>query len=298
MENTHRAGFVTVLGRPNVGKSTLINSMVGEKVAITSHHPNTTRNPIRGILSQVDYQIIFNDTPGVHKPRTILGTSLNQVVAENAEESDLILLCLPANETPGSGDAFILANYVGNRKCIVAVTKIDTTTNLPARLLEIDHFLKEKNCHPLEIVPLSAVTGEQTQLLAELIAPHLPVSPALYPKDVTRDQALELTISEFIREAAIHDLLQELPHSVYVTVDELSERKGENFFDIHASIHVERDSQKGILLANNRIKSIGTRARIDIEKLLGGRVFLGLHVKVTKEWQKDPKALQRFGFIQ
>lgn len=178
------------------------------------------------------------------------------------------------------------------------MTKIDAVANLPARLLEIDHFLKANDCHPLEIVPISAVTGEQTQLLADLIAPCLPQSPALYPKDVTRDQALELTISEYIREAAILDLLQELPHSVYVTVDELSEREGENFFDIHASIHVERDSQKGILLANNRIKSIGTKARSDIEKLLGGRVFLGLHVRVTKEWQKDPKALQRFGFIE
>jgi GTPase len=298
MEATQRAGFVTVLGRPNVGKSTLINSMVGEKVAITSHHPNTTRNPIRGILTRNSYQIVFVDTPGVHKPRTLLGRSLNQVVAESAEESDLILLCLAANEIPGSGDAFILSNYIAGRKFVVAVTKIDTVANLPAQLLEIDHFLKERNCHPLEIVPLSAIKGEQTQLLADLIARYLPESPALYPEDATRDQALELTISEYIREAAILDLLQELPHSVYVTVDEIAEREGKNFFDIHASIHVERDSQKGILLANNRIKSIGSAARRDIEKLLGAKIFLGLHVKVTKEWQRDPKALQRFGFIQ
>ncbi len=299
----HRAGFVAVIGRPNVGKSTLVNALVGKKIVITSHHPNTTRNPIRGIISRADFQMILVDTPGVHKPKTLLGTRLNAMVAENLESVDAALICLPVDEAIGAGDEFIVKQLGHVRNIFIAVTKVDRATKpeiLIAKLVEVSEFITRMNITVREVVPVSAKREEQTELLTELLSSSLPLSPSLYPEDISTDQAAELTITELIREAAIEDLYEELPHSVIITIDEFEKRGEKNFFDIHATLHVERDSQKSIIIGpqGSRLKAIGTTARGNIENFLGAKIFLGLHVKVSKEWQRDPKALARMGFTE
>jgi GTP-binding protein Era len=299
----HKAGFVAVIGRPNVGKSTLVNALVGKKIVITSHHPNTTRNPIRGIISKPEYQMILVDTPGVHKPKTLLGTRLNAMVAENLESVDAALICLPVDEAIGAGDEFIVKQLGHIRNIFIAVTKVDKATKpevLIAKLVEVSGFVERLGITVKEIVPVSAKREEQTELLMELLSDALPSSPSLYPEDISTDQAAELTITELIREAAIEDLYEELPHSVMITIDEFEKREGKNFFDIHATLHVERDSQKSIIIGpqGSRLKAIGTTARGNIENFLDAKIFLGLHVKVSKEWQRDPKALARMGFTE
>jgi len=299
----HKAGFVAVIGRPNVGKSTLVNALVGKKIVITSHHPNTTRNPIRGIISRPDFQMILVDTPGVHKPKTLLGTRLNAMVTENLESVDAALICLPVDEAIGAGDEFIVKQLGHIRNVFIAVTKVDKATKpeiLIAKLVEVSQFVERLNLAVREIVPVSAKREEQTELLMELLASALPSSPSLYPEDISTDQASDLTITELIREAAIENLYEELPHSVMITIDEFSKRDDKNFFDIHATLHVERDSQKSIIIGPQgaRLKAIGTIARGNIENFLDAKIFLGLHVKVSKEWQRDPKALARMGFTE
>ena len=301
-ESKHRAGFIAVVGRPNTGKSTLVNALVGKKVVITSHHPNTTRNPIRGIVSREDFQMILVDTPGVHKPKTLLGNRLNAMVTESLESVDAALICLPVNESIGAGDEFIIAQLAKVRKIYIAVTKVDLAKpeTLMAKLAEIQEFLVKLNVSATEIIPVSGKEREQTELLLELLANALPPSPSLYPEDITTDQATELMICEWIREAAIADLYEELPHSVMVTLDEWEKRDGKEMYDIHATIHVERDSQKGIIIGpkGSRLKEIGTKSRLGIEAFLEAKVFLALHVKISKEWQRDPKALARMGFTE
>ncbi|MEY4444399.1 MAG: hypothetical protein RL301_478 [Actinomycetota bacterium] len=286
------SGFVAIVGRPNTGKSTLINKLVGKKIAITSHHPNTTRTAIRGIISQPNFQAVIVDTPGVHKPRTLLGKRLNEVVTENISDVDLVLVTLPANEAIGVGDQRILAELKKLRK-IAVVTKTDTLpkNKLPEKLIEISQLTDWD-----EIIPVSAITDSQVDELRDLIADKLPVGPKFYPDEQISDQSEEQLICERIREAALKDVRQELPHSIAVTIDEMAVKKG--ITNIHATIHVERDSQRGILLGKGgeNLKTIGTRARIDIENLLGQKVFLGLHIKVSKEWQTDAKLLDRLGF--
>jgi GTP-binding protein Era len=298
----HTAGFVAIVGRPNVGKSTLINALVGEKIAITSHHPNTTRNPIRGIISRPDFQMIVVDTPGVHKPKTLLGARLNEMVTENLESVDAAVLCLPADEAIGAGDEFIARSISNQRNIYLAITKIDRvkTEELMAHLQGVADFAHKLGISPKEIVPISAKYDQQMDLLLELLAKSLPESPSLYPEDITTDQAVEMTITELIREVAIEDLYEELPHSVVISIDEMSLREGKNFYDIHATLHVERDSQKAIIIGpqGSRLKAIGTRARGNIETFIGARVYLGLHVKISKEWQRDPKLLARLGFSE
>jgi GTP-binding protein Era len=293
-----KSGFVAIVGRPNTGKSTLINSMVGQKVAITSHHPNTTRHAIRGIVNGADYQAVLVDTPGMHKPRTLLGARLNEVVTESLEDVDLIIMTFPANEKIGAGDDHILQILKDSRATKIAViTKIDTVSkeNLPPRLLEVGALADWA-----EIIPVSAVKGIQIDLLSNLLSKHLPEGPKLYPEDQKSDQSLEKLICEHIREAAIQGVREELPHSITVTIDEMSKRSNKDFYDIHATIHVERDSQRGILLGHKGeiLKNIGTKARAEIEELIGTKCFLGLHIRVSKEWQRDPKLLERLGFME
>ena len=293
-----KSGFVAIVGRPNTGKSTLINSLVGQKVAITSHHPNTTRHAIRGIVNGTDFQAVLVDTPGMHKPRTLLGRRLNEVVNESLEDVDLVIMTFPANEKTGAGDEHILKIVNESRaKKIAVVTKIDTVAKetLPQRLMEVGALVDWA-----EIIPVSAVKGLQIDLLSTLLSKHLPEGPKLYPDGQKSDQSLEKLICEHIREAAIQGVREELPHSITVTIDEMAKRADKDFYDIHATIHIERDSQRGILLGHKgeTLKAIGSKARKDIEALLGVKCFLGLHIKVSKEWQKDPKLLERLGFME
>ena len=299
MEN-FKAGFVAVIGRPNTGKSTLVNALVGTKIVITSHHPNTTRNPIRGIVNRDDFQMILVDTPGMHKPKTALGTRLNSMVTENISSTDSVLLCLPANEEIGAGDEYIAKQIKNGQPLFLVVTKVDAVSksDLAVKLTQVSDFANRLSLNRAEIVPVSAKNLEQTQLLLELLAINLPLSPALYPKDINTDQAEELMYADLIREAAIEELYEELPHSVMVTIEERGEREGGKIFDISATLHVERDSQKGIIIGpqGSKLKSIGTIARKSIENLVDMKVFLQIHVKVSKEWQKDPKLLAKLGF--
>lgn len=296
--NNFRSGFVSFVGRPNVGKSTLTNALVGEKIAITSAKPQTTRRAIRGIVNRPDGQIIVVDTPGLHRPRTLLGERLNDLVESTLGDVDVIGFCIPANEKIGPGDSFINDELGKFRKTklVAVVTKSELVSRekLAEQLLAVS---KLRDWH--EIIPVSALAGEQIDELASLLVNLLPESPALYPSDITTDETLEMRICELIREAALEGVRDELPHSLAVTLDEMGEREGAgNLFDIHANLWVERDSQKGIVIGRGgtRLKEVGSRARGEIEKLLGRKVFLSLRVKVSADWQRDPKALGRLGF--
>jgi len=298
-----RSGFVAIVGRPNVGKSTLINALVGSKIAITSHHPNTTRSAIRGIVHGADFQAVLVDTPGVHKPKTLLGHRLNAVVDQSMDSVDVVIMCIPADETSGAGDIFIaqeIAKHPRAKKfAVVTKTDLISKEKLALRLAGImalaQGFVWD------EIIPVSAAIHDQIDLLNQLIGKSLPSGPQYYPAGTTSDQAIEQLICEFIREAALQDVREELPHSIMVMIDEFGEReeKGSRpFYDVHATIHVERDTQRAILLGHqgSRLKEIGIRARADIERALVAKIFLGLHIKVSKEWQRDPKLLERLGF--
>ena len=298
-----RSGFVAIVGRPNVGKSTLINALVGSKIAITSHHPNTTRSAIRGIVHGENFQAVLVDTPGVHKPKTLLGHRLNAVVDQSMDSVDVVILCIPADETSGAGDIYIaqeIAKHPRAKKFAV-ITKTDLLSKekLALRLTGIMELAQGFTWD--EIIPVSAAIHDQIDLLNTLIGAALPVGPAYYPEGTTSDQAIEQLICEFIREAALQDVREELPHSIVVTIDEFGEReeKGSRpFYDVHATIHVERDTQRAILLGHQgtRLKEIGIRARADIERALVAKIFLGLHIKVSKEWQRDARMLDKLGF--
>ena len=296
-----KAGFIAIVGRPNTGKSTLVNALVGTKIVITSHHPNTTRNPIRGIINRDTFQMIVVDTPGMHKPKTALGTRLNSMVNENIDSTDAVVLCLPANEDIGAGDEYIAKQIKGRQEVFLVVTKVDTVSKseLAAKLVSVTEFAKKVGQEKAEIIPISAKNLEQTDLLLDLLAKKLPLSPALYPTDINTDQVQELMFADLIREAAIEELYEELPHSVMVTIEEMGESDNGKIFDISATLHVERDSQKGIIIGpqGSKLKAIGSIARKSIENIVGLQVFLQIHVKVSKEWQKDPKLLSKLGFI-
>ncbi|MDE1653837.1 GTPase Era [Actinotignum schaalii] len=300
VENTEfRAGFASVVGRPNAGKSTLTNAMVGKKVAITSARPETTRRIIRAIVTRDAGQVILVDTPGMHRPRTLLGERLGDMVRDSIADVDTIVMCLPANEKLGPGDKYLLDLAVRAKvPMIAAITKTDLVSReaLAEKIAAVAAF------HDfVEIVPVSAATMDQVELLTEQIIKQLPVSPPLYPLDAITDETEETLIAELIREAGLEKMREELPHSLAVTIDEIIEDTAPNgvpLVRIHASLHVERDSQKGIVIGRGgaRLRQIGRDARKAIKALLGTPVYLDLHVKVSKDWQRDPKMLDRLGF--
>ena len=294
---TFRSGFASFVGRPNVGKSTLTNALVGEKIAITSAKPQTTRRAIRGIVNREEGQIVLVDTPGLHRPRTLLGERLNDLVASTLSGVDVIGFCVPANEKLGPGDAFIneQLNDFRRAKLVAVVTKTELVSQdqLAAKLLEVS---KLRDWHA--IVPVSAIADRQLDDLVKVIFGLLPESPALYPTDTVTDESIESRICELIRESALEGVHDELPHSLAVTIDEMNEREDGSMIDIHANVWVERDSQKGIIIGKGgaRLREVGAVSRKEIEKLIGKKVFLGLRVKVAKEWQRDPKQLGKLGF--
>ena len=292
-----RSGFVSLVGRPNVGKSTLTNALVGEKVAITSSKPQTTRHTIRGITNRPTGQLILVDTPGIHRPRTLLGERLNALVTATLGDVDVIGMCFPADEPVGPGDRFIneqLDKYPRAVK-VAVITKTDVSSKkaIATRLLEVQGLRDWAT-----IIPVSAVGDDQVDLLADELIKLLPEGEALYPLEQNTDEDLEKRISELIRETILEGVHEELPHSLAVTLDDMIQREDKDLLEIYANVFVERDSQKGIIIGNGgeRLKDIGQRSRAAIEPLVGQKVFLSLRVKVAKDWQRDPKLLQRLGF--
>ncbi|HVE74078.1 MAG TPA: GTPase Era [Mycobacteriales bacterium] len=297
---TFRSGFACFVGRPNAGKSTLTNALIGTKVAITSSRPQTTRHAIRGILHRPDGQLVLVDTPGLHKPRTLLGSRLNDVVRDTYAQVDVVCLCVPANEKVGPGDRFIAAELASLSTPVFAlITKTDRASSqqIGEQLLAIS-----KLGDWAEVVPVSAVADFQVGLLADLLMARLPEGPALYPEGDLTDEPERVLIAELVREAALEGVRDELPHSIAVTVEEMGPRPDRPadspLLDIYATVHVERSSQKAIVLGSggSRLRDVGTRSRAQIEALLGTRVYLNLHVAVAKDWQGDPKQLRKLGF--
>lgn len=297
MTDVFRAGFVTFVGRPNVGKSTLTNALVGEKVAITSSKPQTTRRAIRGIVHRPDGQLILVDTPGMHRPRTLLGERLNDVVQATLADVDVMCLCIPANEKLGPGDRFIneQLDQFPKAKKVAIVTKTDVASKsaVAEQLLAVSQ-LREWEA----IIPVSALTGTQLDILAKELIALLPESEPLYPHEIITEEGLEARIGELIREAALEGVSDELPHSIAITIDDLVEREDKDLLEVYANLWVERDSQKGIIIGHqgSRLAEVGARARASIEPLVGKQVFLSLRVKVAKDWQRDAKQLGRLGF--
>ncbi|SFB28132.1 GTP-binding protein Era [Amycolatopsis marina] len=295
----HRSGFACFVGRPNAGKSTLTNALVGSKVAITSSKPQTTRHAIRGIVHRQDAQLILIDTPGLHRPRTLLGQRLNDVVHATWSEVDVVGFCVPADEKIGPGDRYIaaeLAKIAKRTPVIGVVTKTDLVG--PERVAEQLMALQDV-MEFAELVPVSAVDGYQVATLADLLVQRLPEGPQLYPDGDLTDEPEQTLVAELIREAALEGVRDELPHSIAVTVEEMLPREGrDDLLDVYAFLYVERPSQKGIILGHKgeRLKDVGARARAQIEALLGSKVYLDLHIKVAKDWQRDPKQLRRLGF--
>jgi GTP-binding protein Era len=295
-----RSGFVCFVGRPNTGKSTLTNALVGTKVAITSKRPQTTRHTIRGIVHRDDFQIILVDTPGLHRPRTLLGQRLNELVRGTYSEVDIIGLCIPADEAIGPGDRWILEQIrtvAPKTTLFVIVTKIDKVPRdrVAAQLVAVAELVD----NAAEIVPVSATAGTQVDVLMEVLAAALPTGPAYYPDGELTDEPEETLMAELIREAALEGVRDELPHSLAVVIDEINPREGrDDLIDVYAVLYVERDSQKGIIIGKGgaRLREVGTAARVQIEKLLGTKIYLDLRVKIAKNWQSDPKQLGRLGF--
>ena len=355
-----RSGFASLVGRPNAGKSTLTNAMVGQKVAITSNRPQTTRHTIRGIVHKDEYQLILVDTPGIHRPRTLLGERLNDLVAGTLSQVDVLGFCIPANEKIGPGDRYIASQLVAssNKPVVAIVTKADTVNSdeLREQLLAVEALGEEimsaeraqrekraahraqkkggkggKNAStpfakgsgpaaqrrageisepmPVDgkggwaaIIPVSAIQHFQVDAVADLLSQYVPLSPPLYPEGELTDEPEATLIAELVREAALEGAREELPHSIAVTVEEMEFREGRPadnpLLDVHVNLFVERESQKYIIIGKggSNLRKIGTKAREQIEAMLGTRVYLNIHVKVAKEWQSDPRALNRLGF--
>ncbi|WP_189222055.1 GTPase Era [Saccharothrix coeruleofusca] len=295
----YRSGFACFVGRPNAGKSTLTNALVGTKVAITSSKPQTTRHTIRGIVHREDGQLVLVDTPGLHRPRTLLGQRLNDLVRETWSEVDVVGFCVPADQKVGPGDRFIAAELakIAKRTPVVGIV---TKTDLVGQQQVAEQLLALQGVMEFaELIPVSAVDGFQVDALADLLVGKLPEGPPLYPDGELTDEPEQTLVAELIREAALEGVRDELPHSIAVVVEEMLPREGrDDLVDVHANLFVERPSQKAIILGHRgeRLKQVGITARRHIEKLLGSRVYLDLHIKIAKDWQRDPKQLRRLGF--
>lgn len=299
--SAHRSGFACVVGRPNTGKSTLLNALVGTKIAIASSRPQTTRHAIRGIVHRPDAQLIVVDTPGLHRPRTLLGERLNDVVRATLAEVDVVVFCVPADEKVGPGDRFIAGELAGlpRTPVVAVVTKADLVNQerVAEQLLSASALGGWA-----EVLPVSAVTGFQVDLLTDLLVARLPEGPPLYPEGDLTDEPEQVMVAELVREALLEGVRDELPHSIAVTVEEMVPREGrpgqDDLLDVYVNVYVERPSQKAIVIGarGERLRAVGSEARRHIEALLGTRVYLDLHVKVAKDWQRDPRQLRRLGF--
>jgi GTP-binding protein Era len=295
-QTPHRSGFVALVGRPNAGKTTLTNALVGEKVGIVSNRPQTTRHAIRGVVHKPEGQIVLVDTPGLHKPKSLLGKRLNDVVRDTLSDVDVVVFCVPADQPVGTGDKFIARQLREIRApIVVVVTKTDAANKqqVAEQLMAASQLVEAA-----EVVPVSAVKGDQVELLETLLIRMLPEGPPLYPQAQTTDEDVERQLAELVREAALEKVFQEVPHSLAVTIEEINRRPDRDLVEIHALLHVERNSQKPMLLGKGGsiIKAIGSEARVGMETLLGSRVHLDLHVTVLGEWQDDPKKLNRLGY--
>lgn len=293
-DHPYRAGFACFVGRPNAGKSTLTNAIIGQKIAITSTKPQTTRHVIRGVLHRPDAQLVLVDTPGMHRPKTLLGERLNDLVRTTWSEVDVIGLCIPADEPVGKGDKFITAEVAELKAKVIAVV---TKTDLVGKQALAEQLLAVSQLGDFaDIVPCSAVSGQQLDTLVDVMVQYLPQSPQLYPDDMLTDEPEHVLIAEMIREAALEGVRDELPHSIAVLVEEIIPE--DRMTRIFADVYVERPSQKAIVIGagGSRLKEIGATARRHIEDLVGTKVYLDLHVRVAKEWQRDPKLLRRLGF--
>ncbi|GAA2381579.1 GTPase Era [Catellatospora methionotrophica] len=293
-DNSYRAGFACFVGRPNAGKSTLTNAIIGQKIAITSNKPQTTRHIIRAVLHRPESQLVLVDTPGLHRPRTLLGERLNDLVRATWSEVDVIGLCIPANEPVGKGDTFIAGEIAALKATVVAVvTKTDLVDKetLAKQLLAVTALGEFA-----DVVPVSAVANSQLDTLVDVMVGHLPKSPQLYPDDMLTDEPEHVLVGEMIREAALEGVRDELPHSIAVLIQEIIPEDG--LTKVYADIYIERQSQKAIMIGARgaRLKEVGTKARLQIQELLGTKVYLDLHVRVAKDWQRDPRQLRRLGF--
>lgn len=295
-----RSGFVCFVGRPNTGKSTLMNALVGEKIAITSDRPQTTRHTIRGIVNRDDSQIIIVDTPGLHRPRTLLGSRLNDLVHNTYADVDLIGLCIPADEPLGPGDRYILdevKKVAPNTPVMGIVTKIDKVR--PEKMLPQLAKMAELLGEDTPLVPVSANSGDQLDVLTDIIVEQLPEGPKFYPDEEITDDNTEKFLAELVREALLEEVHEELPHSIACAIEEMyPDLDDPDRTVVHAVIYVERESQKGIVIGKkgSRLRKVGQQARKGMQQVLGTRVYLNLFVKVLKEWQTDPKMLEKLGF--
>jgi len=290
-----RSGIVAVVGRPNVGKSTLVNALVGQKVAIVSDKPQTTRRDIRAIATDADAQVVYTDTPGFHKPRTLLGVRLNDLVGDAVDGVDVVVQVVDGAAGVGRGDAYVYEQKVApaGAPSICVVNKVDAVRGHA----EVPQLAAAAALGAFdEVVPVSAATGAGVDTLRTLLLARLPEGPPLYPPEDVTDQSIDDRLAELIREQALRRTRDEVPHSIAVVIEEVE--RDDDLVRIHASLVVERDSQKGIVIGKGgaTLKAIGTDARAEMERLLGTQVFLDLRVTVVKEWQRDPRALERLGF--
>lgn len=293
---TVRSGFVAVVGRPNAGKSTLVNALVGVKVAITSDVPQTTRHRLRAVLDREDAQIVLVDTPGLHKPVDALGEEVNRAATLALADVDVVAFCIAANAPVGAGDRWVAERVTASgAPAVLVLTKADT---VDGGTLEAQRESARPLCQFVDEVAVSAVTGENLEALVSVLASHLPEGPRYFPRDMKTDQPLEVMLAEAVREKVLRHTRDEVPHAVGVALDELEYDEERDVYTVRSTIYVERESQKGIVIGREgaMIRTIGTEARADLERILGGHVYLDLRVKVRKDWRRDASQIKRFGY--